>query len=767
VRAADPDRQLHAILDDSDLPGIDAALDEMGIGVFEWDVRSGSHLFSERCKRLWGFRAGEQMTAEALLGRVHPHDLHVAATVRGAISPAGPGRYSAEHRIVLPDGSVRWVQVSGQTLFDQDRTSALRGYGVMSDITSRKLAEQQRTEYRAQLLTFVERAPVPIAIFDTQMRYIAASERFTEVWRIPRAGLAGRSQYEVFPQMPRHWRQVQRRALAGAVESCDLELLEQPDGTREYVSWRLEPWRRTDGQVGGLILFCEVITARVKAQHALRDSQARLELAIRAGELGVYERDLTTGILHWDARARQMWGFDPDESLTTEMFIEGIHPDDRPQVEDAVRASLAAGGGIFDLEYRVINRRDGGLRWVASTGRAWTDGHVRIIGICQDITGRKRTELALEQLTGELRRADQHKNVYLATLSHELRNPLAPIRTAAHLLASPKLSAQDLRWISQLIRRQTAHMASLLEDLLEITRISRGQLTLRREHTLLPAITQPALESARPLIDEKRHQLRVQLPAEAVMVHADPARLSQVLSNLLTNAAKYTNPGGLIELSAAVKGDCLVLRVRDNGIGIPAKDIDKIFKMFWQADSGSSHARGGLGIGLSFVQGIVHLHGGTIEARSDGPGLGTEFIVHLPGCASPHQAAAPAAAPGAGAGLTHHRILVADDDRDTADTLKMLLTLAEHEVMVAHSGSEALGAARELKPDVALLDLSMPGLDGYDLARALRREPWAAKLRLIALTGRGQADDEHRAWDAGFHERLIKPVDPDRLRQLL
>jgi CheY-like chemotaxis protein/two-component sensor histidine kinase len=341
------------------------------------------------------------------------------------------------------------------------------------------------------------------------------------------------------------------------------------------------------------------------------------------------------------------------------------------------------------------------------------------------------------------------------------------MRTAAHLLASPKLIAEDLPRISQVIQRQTAHMASLLEDLLKITRISRGKLTLRKENALLSAITQSALEHARPLIDEKRHQLHLDLPADPVTIHADPARLSQVLSNLLTNAAKYTNPGGRIALSARIEAGSLVIRVTDNGIGIKAKDLGKIFGMFWQADAGSSHARGGLGIGLSFVQGIVELHGGTIMARSDGPGLGTELIVRLPMDTGTATQPAPAASPSARSGLARRRILVADDDPNTADTLNMLLTLAEHEVRVAHSGAEALRAARELRPDVALLDLSMPGLTGYDVARALRKEPWARNLRLIALTGWEQPDDLHRAQDAGFHERLIKPVDPDRLQQLL
>jgi PAS domain S-box-containing protein len=636
-REAQPERSrpLASIPPDTDVRGIDLALDVMEVGIFEWDAESRTYSFSDRCKKIWGFALEEITTAEMLLKRIHPDDFHLTATVLESFGPDGSGRYSIEHRIVLPDGSIRWVQVSGRTVFagSGSMRHAARGYGSMRDVTNHKEAEQQLYERTSQLRTFVEVAPVPIAILDRSMRYIMVSDRYAEDRRVGAADLIGRTPYEVFPDIPQRWREVYQNALRGETERGDHDQFVQRDGSREWVRFELRPWYSADNEVGGNLLFAELITRRLEEQRALRESQARLELAIQAGTLGVYDQDFITGTITWDARVRGLWGFGPDEPVTRDMFLGGVHPDDRERVVAAIREALTfPGGSNLAMEYRVVNREDNSIHWVSSTGRVFFDGEraTRGVGIIQDITDRKRTELALQQSEEELRRADERKNVYLATLSHELRNPLAPIRTAAHLLASPKLTAEQLKWVAQVIRRQTAQMASLLEDLLEVTRISRGKLVLRKEQVSVSSVVRSAIESAKPFIDEKQHHLLVTLPDEPLLVYADPLRLSQVLCNLLTNAAKYTDPEGRIELAAGLEGESLVIRVRDSGIGIPPEAIDRIFTMFWQVDRGSTDSRAGLGIGLAFVRGIMHLHGGTIEAHSDGTGRGSEFIVRLP-----------------------------------------------------------------------------------------------------------------------------------------
>lgn len=735
----------------------------MEVGIFDWEVATGRWRFSERCKRLWGFSLEEDMTSEMILSRVHPDDQHLIEVVAGAVAPGGSGRFCIEHRIVLPEGQVRWVRVSGQTHAREG--IPLRGYGAMRDITDSKLADAQLAERTAQLKAFVQGAPVPMAIFDRDMRFIEVSDRYLEEWQLTPSDLIGRTAYEVLPDMPLRWPALHQRVMGGATESCDCEPWVMRDGRHGWLRWELRPWYRADNEVGGVILLSEWVTARVQEQQALRDSRTRLELALQAGSLGVYNRDLSTGHIDWDQRIRAMWGFSPEETVTIEMFIQGIHPDDRAYVARSIKELIDGGAsGLFNVEYRVINRLDGSIRWIASTGRIYFDEHAHSIGVVHDITERKRAQLALEHSTQELRRADEQKNLYLATLSHELRTPLASIATAAHLLTSPKLSSRQLRWVSQLIRRQTGQMAFLLDDLLDITRICRGTLELRKEHASLADIVRSAVEGAQPLIDEKHHRLVVSLPPEPLHIHVDPARLSQVLSNLLTNAAKYTDPRGQIELTATLQNQTLVLSVRDNGIGIRPDTLDKIFRMFWQGDDRSGRSQGGLGIGLALVQGIVQLHGGTIEAHSEGPGRGSELIVRLPVPDLPRVPAAPAAASVSSA---PHRVLVAEDDRDIAATLEALLKRAHHQVRIAHNAREAVSAARDFHPDVALLDLSMPGLDGYGVAQTLRQEPWAAGLRLIALTGGGQPEELRRFSDSGFDEQLFKPVDPDRLRSLL
>lgn len=389
-----------------------------------------------------------------------------------------------------------------------------------------------------------------------------------------------------------------------------------------------------------------------------------------------------------------------------------------------------------------------------------------VLIVAEDITVRKKAESGLHRSQAALRDADRRKDEFLATLAHELRNPLAPIRTAAQILGSPKLATQQLQWAHNVIQRQVGHMALLLDDLLDIARITRGKLDIRKERVRLTEVVDSAVEASRPLLDGKHHHFDVSLPAEELLLDADPVRLSQVLSNLLTNSAKYTDPGGHVELSASVRDDVLSLSVRDDGIGLTPESLKGIFQMFSQVDSASSRAEGGLGIGLSLVKGIVELHGGTVIAQSAGPDLGSEFIVRIPlppgGAAMP---ALPADAPPTEA--SGCRVLVADDNKDAADALAMLLELSGHEVRVAHGGRAALSLAQMFRPDVAILDIGMPDLSGYEVASQLRREPWGGAIVLIALTGWGRDNDRQRATMAGFDQHFIKPVNPEKLEAFL
>ncbi len=364
------------------------------------------------------------------------------------------------------------------------------------------------------------------------------------------------------------------------------------------------------------------------------------------------------------------------------------------------------------------------------------------------------------------RDADRRKDEFLATLAHELRNPLAPIRQAALISKAPGATDAQKRWSHDVIDRQVQHMSLLLDDLLDISRVTRGTLALRMQPTELSTVIDSAVETARPTIDAKRHVLSVDVPAEPMKFTADPLRVAQVLSNLLTNAAKYTDPEGQIRLSAGCEGEDVVIRVKDSGIGISAAALPRVFNMFSQVHSTTDRSEGGLGIGLALAQGLIELHGGTIEANSEGLGCGSEFTVRLPRRAvqTPKTAAHK---PAATSSTLRRRILIADDNRDSAETLAALLRLEGHDVTSVHDGPVALSAFTEIKPDVALLDIGMPGLTGYEVARRMRQSNSGASLTLIAITGWGQDIDKERAYAAGFDHHLTKPVDPHRLAELL
>ena len=386
--------------------------------------------------------------------------------------------------------------------------------------------------------------------------------------------------------------------------------------------------------------------------------------------------------------------------------------------------------------------------------------------------------LALKQTQEALREADRRKDEFLATLAHELRNPLAPIRHAVKLLELPAADERQRQWGRDVIARQVQRMALLLDDLLEVSRITRGRLELKKSRVDLPALIAAAVETARPLIESKQHRLETVLPSEPIELEVDPLRISQALSNLLTNAAKYTDVGGRITLTAGLdEARRLSISVVDTGIGLSAQAIPKLFEMFSQVESPVDRAEGGLGIGLALVKGLVELHGGTVEAFSAGLGRGSHFTIRLPasavsrrGVADLASGSSKAAGPmGQPASLPGHRsrIVLADDNRDAVDSLAMVLKMAGYEVCATHSGLEALEAGAHVQPEVFILDIGMPDISGYELASRIREEPWGRDALLIALTGWGQQEDKERSREAGFDHHLTKPVDPDQLERLL
>jgi PAS domain S-box-containing protein len=553
-----------------------------------------------------------------------------------------------------------------------------------------------------------------------------------------------------------------RRCFATGEPWEDTFPLRGKDGGYRWSLSHALPIRGEDGRVVRWFGTHTDVEDTRQALDALRRTAGLLRAATEAADLGIHEYDVASGAITWDARVRKLWGVPADAPITYETFIEGIHPEDRAEVRRRVAAALDPGGsGRYEANYRVRSRVDGAERWVYATGQVSFDGRtpLRLVGTVQDVTAQKEAE-------SRLRRADRQKDVFLATLAHELRNPLAPIRTAAQVLGHPQLESAQLGWAQGVIQRQTRNMALLLDDLLDVSRITQGKLTLKRQRMPLATAVEAAVETARPLLDRKRHRLSVSLPPETVEIDADPLRLSQILSNLLTNAGKYTDPGGRIDVLATVDGAHVQVQVRDNGIGIAPGMLAQLFETFAQGDGSHARSEGGLGIGLALVKGLVELHGGSIGAHSDGEGRGSTFRIRLPrapGSPLPATGRDDATTPRS----SRRRVLIADDNRDAADALAMLLGIAGNDVRVTYDGGSALALARQFRPDFAVLDIGLPDLDGHEVARELRTCDWAAGLVLVAVTGWGQDEDRRRAMEAGFDHHLTKPVDVDQLDALL
>jgi signal transduction histidine kinase/CheY-like chemotaxis protein len=387
----------------------------------------------------------------------------------------------------------------------------------------------------------------------------------------------------------------------------------------------------------------------------------------------------------------------------------------------------------------------------------------------------RRLDLYVLHIVGFIRRfqaeqalldADRRKDEFLATLAHELRNPLAPVRNAVQLLHMKGPAIPELQWARDVIDRQMQQMTRLIDDLMDVSRISRGRIELKRERVCLATAVHGAVETTRPLIEQYQHELTVQLPPQPVYLDADLTRLAQVFANLLNNAVKYTDRRGAIRLTAECQGNEVVVTIKDSGIGIPRDKLHVVFELFAQVEGALERSQGGLGIGLSLVKRLVEMHGGSIEARSEGWGAGSEFVVRLPIAEGQRGAAEPGSEEPelSASGL---RVLVVDDNRDAAHSLETMMQLMGNEACTAYDGESAVQAADEFRPDVILLDIGLPKLNGYEVCRRIRQQPWGERMTVIALTGWGQDDDKRRAKDAGFDHHLVKPVDPRRIIELL
>ena len=487
---------------------------------------------------------------------------------------------------------------------------------------------------------------------------------------------------------------------------------------------------------------------------------ALLAAIVESSDDAIVSKTLEGRILSWNAGATRIFGYEAAEVIGKPITI--IIP---PELYDEERQILEQVGSGRRIEHfdTVRVAKDGRRIDISLAVSPIRDARGVIIGaskVARDVTDRKRAEQAL-------RDANRRKDEFLAVLAHELRNPLAPIRYALAAAKLPGRSAEQRKRAEEVVERQVTHMSRLLDDLLDVSRVTRGTLVLKKSRTELTSVIGVAIETARPLIDAKHHRLSLELPAQPVQLEADAVRLSQVFANLLINAAKYTDPGGDIRVRATQQANEVLVTVRDNGIGIPQEVMPRLFTLFSQADPTGGRTQEGLGVGLALVRGLIALHGGTVTVRSEGVGRGSEFTVRLPvRIAATDIADDEVDADDALSGAPF-KILVVDDSRDAADTCATLLELSGHRVQKAYSGRRALEVGGTFHPQVLLVDIGLPDIDGYELARRIRAAPWGRNILLIAVTGWGQEDDRRRALDAGFDHHLTKPAAAETLEALL
>ena len=493
---------------------------------------------------------------------------------------------------------------------------------------------------------------------------------------------------------------------------------------------------------------------------ALKDSEGRLKALFANAAVGIAELTQDGRFALANDALCTLLGM-PRERLVGMSMAHVTHAEDREDVEGLLRRLMRAEQEMFVGERRFV-RRDGEVIWVKlSISIARDERQVpRGVAVVEDVTERRHAE-------EDLREADRRKDEFLATLAHELRNPLAPIRNSLHIFRMVGIQDPKVERVAGMMERQVEHMVRMVDDLLEVSRISRGKIELRREPVELASVMRNAVEASMPLMEKARHQLKVEIPDAPLVLDADPVRLAQVFSNLLNNSAKYTPEGGVITVRVIVEDAVAVVSVRDNGEGIPAQMLQRVFNMFTQVDTGS-RAQGGLGIGLTLARTLVHLHGGSIEARSEGKGRGCEFVVRLPLAQPEAVVGADAPLPAIGSmPLQARKVLVVDDNRDAADSLGMLLQFLGAEVMVVNDGRSALKALGTFHPAVVLLDLGMPEMNGLEVARRMREDPAHRGVTLVALTGWGQREDRRRTHEAGFDHHLVKPADVNTLQSIL
>jgi len=795
------------------------ALSAGQLGDWTWDAATDLVNLGGRAAEIFGLPEGVPICWARMRDLLLDED---ADRARRAVEHALETRtaYDIEYQVNRPAGGRCWIAARGNGLYDSDG-KVLGMVGVVQDVTERKDAEASR----ARLAAVVESSDDAIISKTLEGIITSWNGGAERMFGYTAREAIGKPVTMLIPaeRLSEEPAILARIAAGERIDHYESVRLRK-DGRRIDVSLSVSPVKDHNGRIVGASKIARDIGLQKQAEAALRAETRTLELLNKSGTAIAAQLDLRALVQAVTDAATELVGAKFGSFFYTvrdeqgdafmlytlsgaprEAFARFGHPratalfgptfrgepvirsDDilqdprygkwaphygQPAGHLPVRSYLAIPviarsgeviGGLFfgHPEPGRFDERSERLLVAFAGQAAIAIDNARLYEAAQrEISRREAAEQAL-------RETDRRKDEFLATLAHELRNPLAPIRQAALISQATAATDAQKRWSHEVITRQVQHMSLLLDDLLDVSRITRGTLELRKKRTELASVIDAAVETARPVIDSKRHRLEITTAPERIHFEADPLRIAQVLSNLLTNAAKYTDPEGTIRLTALRDGDTIEITVSDTGIGLSADSLPDVFRMFSQVKSHHDRSDGGLGIGLALARGLVTLHGGTIQAQSKGLGHGSQFTVRLPlgASAEPSSDAPPAGdtVPSAAG----RRVLVADDNRDAAESLAMLLRMDGHDVSVATDGTEAVALFARIQPDFAILDIGMPGLNGYEVARRMRKDAKERPLRLIAVTGWGQQADKALAFAAGFDHHFTKPLEPDKLLDLL
>ena len=542
-------------------------------------------------------------------------------------------------------------------------------------------------------------------------------------------------------------------------------------GTVEHYDWQIHRIALPEGDYG-VVCYYNDVSAQVRAVEIIAESEDRYRTLFESAPMAVFACDSDAVMQDYNARAAEIWGREPVRGIEKHSgSLRLLLPDGTllPHAQSPIVDVLRTGEPAQNVE-GIIERPDGSRLPILANFAALKNARGEITGAItsfMDITKIKRLESDLHRHATDLLEADRRKNEFLAMLAHELRNPLAPIRNALHIMRMTAGDERAVQTAAAMMERQVGQMVRLVDDLLDASRVSRGRIVLRKERIELAAAVNHAVEASRPLCESMSHRLELELPPRPIWVDADPTRLAQVVGNLLNNACKFTERGGCIRLSVEQDGKQAVIRVRDNGVGIAADELVRVFDLFVQVDTSLGRSVSGLGIGLTLVKSLVEVHGGSVHVLSAGIGQGSEFVVSLPMLAETLAAQLTEPVAGTPTIASARSILVVDDNRDAALSLATVLQLSGYTTHVAYDGAEAVQVAAAVRPDVMLLDIGLPKLDGYEVARKIRAQPWGEAMVLVALTGWGQEEDRRKSSEAGFDGHLVKPVDLDALMKLL